>query len=91
MKLRAALRSTQDLYVHAPATSPTQRQMLTSAGDLEIGARGTGNKHRGATCGCVFVGQMRAISGCEWLGGFYDAYKTRITRPMELALPIHHR
>lgn len=48
MKLRAALRSTHDLDVHAPAHSLTQRQLLAFTEDVGIGATGTGDKHRGA-------------------------------------------
>lgn len=49
LKLRAALRSTHDLDVHAPALSLTQRQLLALTGDVGIGTTDTGDRHLGAT------------------------------------------
>lgn len=37
----------QGFYVHVFALSPTQRQMLAFAGNVGIGATGTGDNHRG--------------------------------------------
>lgn len=58
MKLSAALRTTHDLYVHASAFAPTQRQVLAFAGDVGIGATGTSDQTYSVAMRMGLVGRL---------------------------------